>query len=38
MTNRYDEAYKESMENPQTFWAKAAEDIVWDKKWDKGLG
>ncbi len=37
MTNRYEEAYTESMENPDGFWAKAAEDIKWDKKWDKVL-
>lgn len=37
MTNRYEEAYKESMENPDVFWANAAEDIKWDKKWDKVL-
>jgi propionyl-CoA synthetase len=37
MSNRYEEAYKESMENPEGFWAKAAEEIHWEKKWDKVL-
>lgn len=33
----YQEAYKESMESPETFWGKAAEDISWDRKWDQVL-
>jgi propionyl-CoA synthetase len=37
MSNQYEIAYKESMDNPEEFWAKAAEDIKWDKKWDKVL-
>ncbi len=37
MSNAYDEAYKESIENPDAFWAKAAEDCFWYKKWDKVL-
>ena len=37
MTNLYDEAYQQSINDPETFWAKAAEDCKWDKKWDKVL-
>src|SRR6266404_4292463 len=33
----YEEAYKKSIENPETFWAEIAEDFVWKKKWDKVL-
>ncbi|CAG9465722.1 unnamed protein product [Pedinophyceae sp. YPF-701] len=31
---QYDEMYKESLENPDAFWAKIAEDFHWHKKWD----
>ena len=37
MTNRYDAAYKSSLENPEAFWAEAAEAITWTKPWDKVL-
>lgn len=37
MANGYDEAYRESMEDPEGFWAQAAEDCHWFKKWDKVL-
>jgi propionyl-CoA synthetase len=30
----YDEVYRESLENPDAFWGRTAEEIVWDKKWD----
>ncbi len=33
----YDEAYRESLENPESFWGRAAEAIDWDKKWDSVL-
>ncbi|HHA18588.1 MAG TPA: propionyl-CoA synthetase [Methylophaga sp.] len=33
----YKETYKLSMEHPEEFWAKAAQNIVWDKKWDQVL-
>ncbi len=36
--DEYERLYKESIENPEKFWAKQAEDnIVWFKKWDKVL-
>jgi propionyl-CoA synthetase len=37
MTNPYDEAYAQSISNPDEFWAAAAEDCHWYKKWDKVL-
>jgi len=37
MTMGYKETYKLSMEHPEEFWEKAAENIVWDKKWDQVL-
>ncbi|MGC8658278.1 MAG: AMP-binding protein, partial [Desulfomonilaceae bacterium] len=30
----YAEAYRESLESPETFWGRAAEAIDWQKKWD----
>ncbi len=30
----YKEIYAQWLEDPDTFWAKAAEDIDWYKKWD----
>ncbi|MBU0944664.1 MAG: acetate--CoA ligase [Proteobacteria bacterium] len=34
----YEEAYKKSMEDPEGFWAKRAEELVtWEKKWDTVL-
>ena len=37
MAMGYKETYKLSMEHPEEFWEKAAENIVWDKKWDQVL-
>jgi propionyl-CoA synthetase len=34
---KYQEAYRESLENPESFWGRAAEELVWDRKWDKVL-
>jgi acetyl-CoA synthetase len=33
----YHKVYKESVENPEAFWASVAENFVWKKKWDKVL-
>jgi len=33
----YQQVYKESVENPEAFWASVAEHFVWKKKWDKVL-
>ena len=35
--SRYDETYLQSLKNPEEFWAEAAEDIFWHKKWDTVL-
>ncbi len=37
MTNAYDAAYKRSIEDPDGFWAEAAQEIDWIKPWDKVL-
>jgi acetyl-CoA synthetase len=34
---QYEELYKKSIEDPETFWANAASDLHWFKKWDKVL-
>jgi propionyl-CoA synthetase len=35
MRSVYDEAYARSLEQPQEFWAAAAEDLYWDRRWDR---
>jgi len=35
--SRYDETYLSSLKNPEEFWAEAAEDIFWHRKWDTVL-
>ena len=35
MTSRYDETYARSLEDPEAFWAEAAEGIDWEKRWDR---
>ena len=37
MANLYEEAYRQSMEDPEGFWEKAANECHWYKKWDKVL-
>jgi len=34
---QYHEAFKQSEENPEAFWASVAEHFIWQKKWDKVL-
>ncbi|HKB24730.1 MAG TPA: propionyl-CoA synthetase, partial [Methylomirabilota bacterium] len=31
----YDETYGHAMTSPESFWAAAAEDIHWEKRWDR---
>jgi propionyl-CoA synthetase len=31
----YRTLYQESMDNPEEFWAKTAEELVWTKPWEK---
>ena len=33
----YKEIYQHASEKPQEFWAQAAEDLIWQKKWQKVL-
>ncbi len=37
MTSRYDEVYGAWQRDPEGFWAEAAEDIDWYKRWDRVL-
>ena len=32
---QYQAMYKESVEDPEGFWGKIAEEFYWEKKWDK---
>ena len=34
---QYEALYKQSIEDPETFWAGVANDLHWFKKWDKVL-
>ena len=33
----YERIYRESVEQPEIFWARIAEELHWFKKWDKVL-
>src|SRR6187397_1145785 len=33
----YRRMYRESIDSPETFWGKQAEQLSWFKKWDKVL-
>lgn len=37
MTNKYEEAFKRSISDPEGFWGEAAENCHWFKRWDKVL-
>lgn len=37
MTNRYQEAYDRSIQDPEGFWGDAAQEIDWVKPWDSVL-
>ena len=37
MTSRYEEVYADWQKDPEAWWAKAAEDVRWIKKWDHVL-
>jgi propionyl-CoA synthetase len=34
---KYDELFRKSIQDPEGFWAEAAKDITWYRKWDKVL-
>jgi propionyl-CoA synthetase len=37
MATTYDEVYRRAQRDPDGFWAAAAEDIHWDRRWDRVL-
>jgi propionyl-CoA synthetase len=37
MTTGYAETYRRSIEQPEEFWAEAAEAIDWERRWDRVL-
>ncbi len=37
MSSRYAETHARSLQDPEGFWAEAAEGITWTKKWDQVL-
>ena len=34
---RFDETYRRSLEDPEGFWAEAAQAIDWDEPWERVL-
>ena len=37
MTSRYDDVYGAWQKDPESYWAAAAEEVHWFKRWDKVL-
>jgi propionyl-CoA synthetase len=37
MTSIYEPTYERSLRDPDRFWAAAAEDLVWHRRWDRVL-
>ena len=37
MVSNYEKVYSRSLEDPEGFWAEAAEDVHWYRKWDQVL-
>ena len=37
MNNPYVEAYRLSIDNPDSFWGQVAEECFWYRKWSKVL-
>ena len=35
MTSRYHEVYAAWQRDPEAFWAEAAEEIEWSRRWDR---
>ena len=33
--DEYKTMHKESIENPEAFWSKIADELLWDKRWNK---
>ena len=37
MRSLYDEVYARAERDPEGFWAAAAEDVYWERRWDRVL-
>ena len=37
MSSLYEPTYRRAMTDPEAFWAAAAEDLVWHRRWDRVL-
>ena len=37
MSGQYEQVYRRSLEEPEQFWAEAAEALHWERRWDKVL-
>ena len=37
MTTIYEEVYRRSQRDPEGFWGAAAEDVQWERRWDRVL-
>ena len=37
MRGSYEQIYARSLRDPEGFWAEAAEDLTWDRRWDQVL-
>ncbi len=37
MSDRYEQIYADALQNPEAFWAEAAEALEWDRSWDRVL-
>ncbi len=37
MSGRFDEVYRRSLADPRSFWGEAAEEIHWDRPWERVL-
>ena len=37
MTTIYEEVYRRSQRDPEGFWGAAAEDVFWERRWDRVL-
>ena len=37
MATIYDEVYRRSQRDPEGFWGAAAEDVYWERRWDRVL-
>ncbi len=35
MASIYGDVYEQSMRDPERFWATVAEDVYWDRRWDR---